>query len=37
MKLFKFSDMNVVVSGNLFPLSIEIKRGEAYSSKEDSS
>ena len=27
--------MNVVVSGNLFPLSIEIKRGEAYSSKED--
>ena len=27
--------MNVVVSGNLFPLSIEIKRGEACSSKED--
>ena len=29
--------MNVVVSGNLFPLCIEIKRGEACSSKEDSS
>jgi len=27
--------MNVVVLGNLFPLSIEIKRGEACSSKED--
>lgn len=26
--------MNVVVSGNLFPLSIEIKIGEACSSKD---